>query len=66
MMIAPSSTQVLAAIPTDYGPDPSTPFTRALTLPASERPPTRELRKLLGRAGSRNRTRPRRSCETGS
>ena len=48
MMIAPSSTQVLTAIPTDYGPDPSTPFTRALTLPASERPPARELRKLLG------------------
>ena len=48
MMIAPSSTQVLTAIPTDYGPDPSTPFTRALTLPASERPPARELRELLG------------------
>ena len=31
-MTAPSSTQILTAIPTDYGPDPSTPFTRALTL----------------------------------
>ena len=35
-------------VPTDYGPDPRTPFTRALTLPGSERPPVPELRKLPG------------------
>ena len=35
-------------VPTDYGPDPRTPFWRALTLPGSERPPSRELRKLPG------------------
>lgn len=35
-------------VPTDYGPDPRTPFWRALTLPGSERPPVRELRKLPG------------------
>ena len=35
-------------LPTDYGPDPRTPFTRALTLPGSERPPVHELRKLPG------------------
>lgn len=35
-------------VPTDYGPDPRTPFWRALTLPGSERPPVHELRKLPG------------------
>ena len=35
-------------VPTNYGPDPRTPFRRALTLPASERPPVHELRKLPG------------------
>lgn len=40
-------------VPDDYGPDPSTPFTRALALPRGQRPPVSELRKLLGPDGRR-------------
>ena len=48
MTVTAPSSPPPGPVPTDYGPDPRTPFWRALTLPGSERPPVHELRKLPG------------------